>query len=393
MASSTIVKPSLRDWRSRWLTAWALAICPIALGCPGAEQPAPAKTGNTAPEAKPVPKMGDDALAERYVRLRARIDAEPDLVTGSGFAELSAALLEIANGAEDPHLRANAALLLGSTFETRKDPKTAAAHYRMAAKLVPDDAGPWMALAVASAAAGDVEAAATAQARATELDPDNLENWLALGELRYRAGKQDEAAKAYAAYEQRRKGIIDGLTLRDKSGNYLIGDDERVGCAEALAGAADAGTGVALSYALAYDTSPKVRAAVATAMGVHRIEGYKPQLEKTLATETDPEAKEAIEWAIAEITRDPVKAELGARSELPADDPRRRTDGEGGVAVEPIEAPAPPTDAPPSDPTPTEGTDTKADGDAKADTNVDTKADADAKADDDADAKADAPGP
>lgn len=323
----------------------------MVVGCPGSESPAPAKADGQGVAAKPVPKVGDDALADRYVRLRTRIDNEPDLVTGSGFAELSAALLEIVNGAKDPHLRANAALLLGSAFEIRKDPKTAAAHYRMAAKLVGDDAGPWMALAVASAAADDVEAAAKAQARATELDPDNLENWLALGELRYRAGDEEGATKAYAGYEQRRKGIIDGLTLRDKAGNHLIGEQERVGCAEALAGTADAGTGVALTYALANDTSPKVRAAVAGAMGLHRIEAYKTPLERALASETDAEAKEAMQWAIAEIVRDPVETELGPRSQLPADDPRRRTDAEAGVAVAVPEAPTEP-DGSQDDPAP-----------------------------------------
>jgi tetratricopeptide (TPR) repeat protein len=312
-----------------------------------------------APEAKPLAELDDDALADRYLALRDRVTRTPELATGNGFGELSASLSEIANSAKDPHLRANASLLLGSLYETRGDRKTATAHYRHAAKLVPQDAGPWMALAVASAAADDLPAAVEAQARATELDPDNLENWLALGELRYRAGDQAEAAKAYAGYEQRRKGIIDGLTLTNTAGDYIIGEDERIGCAEALASAADAGTAVALSYALANDKSANVRAAVARAMGIHRLEAYQEALTRQLAIETDAAAKEAIEGAMADILADPIRVELGPRPQLPTDDPRRREDdapAEGdapaGDPPEPALPPETPAPEPAADPAP-----------------------------------------
>jgi tetratricopeptide (TPR) repeat protein len=305
------------------LVICGITACGDGKGSKGDEGKAgPIQVTPDGPQAKPLTDLDDDALAERYLAVRQRLEHDPKLAMGDGFAEVSAQLSEIANAADDPHLRANAALLLGSLYEARGDAKTAAAHYRHAAKLVPDDAGPWMALAVASAAAEDLPAAVQAQARATELDPDNLENWLALGELQIRAGNKEEAAKVYAGYEQRRKGLIDGLTLRHPGGDFMIGEDERVGCAEALASAADAGTAAALVYSIAHDPSPKVREAVARAMGLHRLTGYTETIDAALKAEKVATVTEALTWAKAEIVRDPIDVAPGTRAVLPADDPR-----------------------------------------------------------------------
>ena len=155
----------------------------------------------------------------------------------------------------------------------------------------------------------DYAAAEAAQRRAIELDPDNLEQYLALGEILVKAGKQDASAKAYADYEVRRAGLIDGLTLR-RDGAYIVGTQERVACAQALASASDVGTAFALLYALQSEPDPAVRAAIATTMGIHRLAGYKPRLTTVLAAETSPEVREAIAWALGEIDRDPVDTKL-----------------------------------------------------------------------------------
>lgn len=266
--------------------------------------------------------LDDDAAAERYLAIKAQLEADPGIAKGDQFPGLRAELEGIANGAQAKPMRANAALLLGSMFEARGDHTKAAGYYQHAATLVPDDAGPHMALAVANAAAGDFAAAAKAQDEAAKLDPDNLENWLALGELRMRAGDQDGAGKAYVAYELRRKGLIDGLTLHDATGTPVVSVEERIGCAESLAAAADQGTGFALIYALRRDPDPKVRATVAGVMGIQRLDMFAPVLQTQAAQETDPDAKAAVAEALAEIARDPVKIEATERPRLPGDDPR-----------------------------------------------------------------------
>ncbi|MEX1368121.1 MAG: hypothetical protein AB1Z98_33640 [Nannocystaceae bacterium] len=264
----------------------------------------------------------DDAAAGRYLEIKAKVDADPQVVSGAQFPQLRKDLEAIANGAAAPALRANAALLLGSMFDARGESLRASGYYQHAATLVPDDAGPHMALAVALAATADFEGAVKAQMRAATLDPDNLENWLGLGELHVRAGDREAAVQAYVSYEMRRKGLIDGLTLHDEAGTYVVGVDERIECANALAAAADQGTGVALVYALRTDPEARVRAAVARVMGTHRLDIYLPVLTTQLEQERDPEAKEALGWALAEIAADPVKIDATDRPRLPDDDPR-----------------------------------------------------------------------
>jgi tetratricopeptide (TPR) repeat protein len=288
-------------------------------------------------EPKPAEATTDETRAERYAAIRAEYDADPGkFAAQSGTPELArmtAELRAITNEANDVHLKANAALLLGALHQERGQWADAAAAYRRATVLVPDDAGPWMALARAEAKeSGRLTEAITAQERALELDPDNLENFLALGELLVRADRKDDATAIYAKYEVRRKGLIDGLTLT-KDGNYIVSIDERIACAEALAAASDLGTAVALMYALEKDPEPRVRVAVVNVMGLQRLVGYKDFLAKTLAKEKDEGVKAAIVAAIAEIERDPVElprgpAPVGADGGAPApSEPAKTTPG------------------------------------------------------------------
>lgn len=336
----------------------------LAPGCGGgtsAREPVPNPVTEPAKAVAPAnARLDDDAAAERYLVLKEQLEADPELPKGGKFPAIRAELEAIANGAGAKPLRANAALLLGSMFEDRGDPRKALGFYQHAATLIPDDAGPHMALALASASAQDFAAAAKAQEQAARLDPDNLENWLALGELRVRAGDQEGGAQAYVAYELRRKGLIDGLTLHDAEGTPVISTDDRVACAEALAAAADQGTGYALVYALRRDPEAAVRATVARVMGAQRLDMYLPALQTQLAQESDAEVKEALTWAVAEIARDPVKIEPTERPRLPNEDPRATTSElpradappqeltEQNTLAPPGEAKAPAGDGPPA---------------------------------------------
>ena len=222
----------------------------------------------------------------------------------------------ITNHAKDRHLRANASIVLGSLYEQRRQPVQAIAYYRHATKLVPDDAGPHMALALALAAHGDFKEATAAQEQATKLDPDNLENWLALGEMRLKGGDQKGATQAYAGYEMRRRGLLEGLTGK-KDGEFVVAPSERAECALALASASDNGTALALLYALDSDPDAQVRAAVVRTMGIQRLRGYQDALRQRRDTEADAEVRKAIDWALSEIERDPLDSKPGPAPQSP----------------------------------------------------------------------------
>ncbi len=274
-----------------------------------------------APAPAAEPATDDDTLSQRYDVLRAGFDAGPATFGGVAgtpeFTAMSSELRGIGNKARNVHLRANAALLLGAMHQERGQWAEAAGAYRRAASLVPDDAGPYMALARALAATDEYEAAAAAQTKAVALDLDNLEQYLALGELYLRAGNAKASASAYADYEVRRRGLIDGLTLRHQ-GEYQVGPEDRIACAESLASASDVGTAFALLYALQEEPEARVRAAIVRAMGVQRLLGYQPRLSARLIQETDPETREAITWALAEIARAPVDTKLDGPPQIPA---------------------------------------------------------------------------
>jgi len=280
---------------------------------PDSEGAKPSQEGADPLPSTPKP-MTEDEFAQRTELWRDRVTQDPNVANTAQFFEAKTELTRVSNEAKDVHLRANASLLLGLLYEGRKDVKAAIAQYEHAAKLVPDDAGPHMALALALSADKKFADAAKAQKTATTLDPDNLENWLVLGELLVKSGDEEAGIKAYVDYERRRKGLIDGLTLKNKGGDYLVTPQERAGCAEALASATDMGTATALTYAFKSDPEASVRSMVASVMGVQRLEIYKPALSAALP-EARGEVKESIAWALTEIDRDPVKPK---RPELPA---------------------------------------------------------------------------
>jgi tetratricopeptide (TPR) repeat protein len=307
-----------------------------------------------AAEPPPPPPLTSEQAEELYLRSKARIEATEKLPDES-FAEIKADLERVANEAEDPHLRANASLLLGSQFEQRGDQRAAISFYRQAQELTPDEVGPYIVLALALSKASRWEEAIAAQWIVVEMIPDDLVGWLLLGELHVKGGKLEDAAQVYTAYELRRKGLLDGLTLK-KDGEYVESEAERAACVEALAPAIDNGTALALMYALDSDPSPLVRERVATIMGEQRLLGYAKLLETKQASETDAEVKKAIEWAIAEIQREPVETAPGPVPESIAKQVEAEvaaaTAAEGEKAAETggpaVEAPKGTNDGPPT---------------------------------------------
>jgi tetratricopeptide (TPR) repeat protein len=294
-----------------WI-ATAVIACLLSAGCgkdasPDATTEKAAETGE--PEPPPPPPLTQEQLEELYRSSKARIEAVTNLPEESR-AELEANLRRVANEAEDAHLRANASLLLGSMYDARDDVRTAISFYRQAAELIPDDADTHIVLALALAKAEKWDEAIQEQFRVVELIPDDLVGWLLLGELHVKGGKLDQAVLVYGGYELRRKGLLDGLTLK-KDGAYLKEEAERAACAQALAPAVDNGTALALMYAFDSDPSPAVRAAVAAVMGEQRLIGYQKLLKDKQASETDAEVKQAIEWALAEIEREAVESAPG----------------------------------------------------------------------------------
>lgn len=343
------------------MIAAAAGLCLLA--CDGstskAEPDAPPVATPSQPERSETAasSLQDDAAREaRYTAIATAFEADPKSATaGKKFEASRADLQAIADGGEDRFLRANAAVLLGHMFELRGDLKGAIGYWRHATKVVDDDAGPFMALAVGLAADKQFKEAATVQAKAAALDPNNLENWLALGELRIRAADQEAATAAYVDYERVRKSLIDGLTGK-KSDQYLVGAPEREACARNLAVAVDTGTAFALLYSLETEPEAAVRAAVAEVMGVQRLKAYEPRLLERVKTEPDADTKTIMQWALSEIARDPVTVEQGAPADLPKDDPRAAegkprdvlsTAAGAGVGVPPKPPTPEPAKAPP----------------------------------------------
>ncbi len=288
----------------------ALLLVSIAGGCAEpARTPPPVPKSVTKAEAPTAPSA--EALAERYLAAKDRLAAlMPEDKDGPKrlLAELAPGLREVAEKAADVPLRANASLLLGTLYERAGDPRSAISFYRQTAALVPAEIEPRRVLALALASDGQFAEAIPEQEAVLKDDPDDLEAWLLLGEFNVKAGRADEGANAYGAYELRRKGLIDGLTLQNKDGTFVMPVEQRAACARALIPARDNGTALALLYALDRDPDPTVRQALAEAMGTQRLAGYKAGLTAKSAAETHPEAKAAMIWALQEIERDPLDA-------------------------------------------------------------------------------------
>lgn len=272
----------------------------------GSKDPAPPSPG---PEKPPQRELTQEELLDLYESAKTRVEAVTQ-ISDESYAQLDRDLRMVAERAEAAALRANASLLLGSVAEQRGDRRTAISFYRQATTLLPDEAEVHAVLAVALAGDAQWTDAIASQWRVVELVPDDLQAWLLLGEMQIKGGEAGAATLTYAAYELRRKGLLDGLTLK-KDGQYVVGEDERIGCANALAPAADNGTALGLLYALDSESSPKVRSAIAGVMGEQRLLGYKKMLETKLTDEPDPEAREVMKWAIDEITRDGIDTAPG----------------------------------------------------------------------------------
>ncbi|MEZ4453631.1 MAG: HEAT repeat domain-containing protein [Nannocystaceae bacterium] len=305
--------------------AAVLGLAVIALaGCGETSTTPPPKPKGAAVAAE---ATDDDALAGRYQAAKERIaglDPAEAMARKGALNELGPDLREIAEKAKAGPLRANASLLLGSLYEMNDDRRSAIAFYRQAADLLPAEIEPKRVLALALAADGQFQEAVTLQQKVVEDDMDDLASWLILGELHLKNNDKESATQAYGAYEVRRKGILDGLVLHNESG-FAQGPEDRARCAFALAPASDNGTAMGLLYALKNEPDPKVRIAIASTMGQQHLVGYQKGLEERLAVEDDPGAREAIEWALAEIRKDPVDSRPGPAPEIAAD-PASATD-------------------------------------------------------------------
>lgn len=292
------------------------ALCATVLltssGCGEAPKAPPPKLDRA--EAKAEVKAPAEGLAERYLAAKERMAAllptdkeGPRRILG----ELGPGLREVAEKAPEVPLRANASLLLGTLHEMSGDRRTAVSFYRQAIALLPEEVEARRVLALALAADAKYAEAIPEQEIVIRDDPDDLEAWLLLGELNVKAGRTEDATKAYAAYEMRRKGLIDGLTLQNKDGTWVMPAEQRAACARALIPARENGTAVALLYALDREPDPVVRLALAEAMGTQRLPAYTQMLTAKSAAEAHPEAKAAMLWALQEIARDPLDARPG----------------------------------------------------------------------------------
>ena len=303
----------------------ALALC-VSLaalmasggGCGGGGQtygaePGPAlaaKDSSVQPSAPPAAEQLDDAaLAKLYEETKAAV--ESGKLDGA-----EAALGKISQQAKDPHLRANASLFLGALAEAKEDWLSAVSHYKQARAAVPQEPSTHAVLALALAKLERYSDAVPVQETLVEMTPDDLQAWLILGELRYKAGDEKGATEAYAGYEMRRKGLLDGLTLK-KDSEYVVNSEERVVIAQNLAPASDNGTALALLYALDSDPDARVGDAIAEVMGIQRLAGYRGGLEARQQKELDEDSKKITDWALSEIARDPLDVRPGSAPWLP----------------------------------------------------------------------------
>jgi Flp pilus assembly protein TadD len=323
-----------------------LALVLLSSACSGADPymvPVAART-DTKAEA-PAPALTDDAMASRYLEIKERFAAlQPEDSAGPGriLGEVGGELRQIAESAKDVHLRANASLLLGTLYEASGDRRSAVSFYRQVTALLPGDAEPHRVLAMALAMDKQYAAALPEQEHVVKDDPDDLEAWLLLGEIAVKADQKERATEAYAAYEMRRKGLIDGISLKKVDGTFTLPAEQRAACARALIPARDNGTAIALLYALEIETEPAVRAAIVEAMGAQRLAGYKPALTAKLPKETAQEVKEAMIWALAEIERDPLDTRPGPLPTIAAPDGKAvgAPDGEAADAKSAADAKA-----------------------------------------------------
>lgn len=278
----------------------------LATACGGAKAPADpaASSDNKAPDKPAAPSKDWEA---EYREVKAKLDKAPSPLPESSLVELSGRLRGVVEGAKDAHLRANACILAASMYDARKDYPTALSYYRQAIALVPQEPSGYALSALTLAKMKRFDQAILMQRELVRRDPDDLQGWLILGELNTRANHPDRAAKAYAAYETRRTGLLEGLTRKKAKGVYALSPEHRSQCVHALAAAPDAGTSLALIYALQHDPQAQVRAAIVEVMAEQRFAGYLRPLQEWKSKESDPKIALRIDAAIKAIQADPVK--------------------------------------------------------------------------------------
>lgn len=224
--------------RKRQTTVCLLAALALLTGCPGGADAGKGEAEGGKPTKKKVSKT-DDQLAEQLQGVQTKLEGP---ATAGLIAEIRPELQEVADSAQDPHLRANASLLLGSILEELGERKQAISYYEQAKVLVPEEVAPYAILALAFAAEKEWDKAIEHQLEVIRMDPDDLQGWLLLGEMYVKGDKGEDAVAAYAGYEMRRKGLIDGLTLRSKGTCDSLAPQERSDCPESCADDAGCGT-------------------------------------------------------------------------------------------------------------------------------------------------------
>ncbi len=302
-----------------------------------------ARVGATTGSVDRVLKASEAELAERYRSIVADMHKRETKLAAVRLSTAVSSLRAIADQTSDAHLRANASMAAGSLHEEAGDLRSAIAFYRQARAAVPQEAPTHAMLALALAGNKQFEDAVRVQRVVVKLVPDDLEAWMYLGEMAMKAGNKKVGAEAYAQYERRRRGILEGLTLKRPSGSYLSAADARVQMAAALEVAVDNGTALALLYVLKSDPDPGVRGEVARVMGAQRLLGYRKLLEELVAHEDDPEVKRVMAWALGEISRDGVETRPGSVPEgvevpthfAPDTGEEGRSDGPGTDVVVP----------------------------------------------------------
>jgi hypothetical protein len=156
-------------------------------------------------------------IKERFAALLPEDKAGPKRILG----ELGPELREIAESARDPHLRANASLLLGTLHEDERRPPLGDLLLSSGRRLLPEEAGPHRVLAMALAPTSSTPRRCPSRSggRRRPRRPRGLA--AARRARRSRPGRRSAATEAYAAYEMRRKGLIDGITLKSPDGVFI----------------------------------------------------------------------------------------------------------------------------------------------------------------------------
>jgi tetratricopeptide (TPR) repeat protein len=294
-----------------------------------AQPEGPAAAPSVADEPPDYATLDDDALASLYKKAADALDE------GSLSASQREHLAAVGEHADDPHLRANAWLALGSWAQDAGKLDEAIGYFRRVVWILPEEAAGHAVLAMALAAGEKYDEAISAQEKLIEIDPDDLQAWLIWGELEVKAGHGEKAAKVYAGYEMRRKGLLDGLTLQ-KDGAYRLRPEDRVDCAVALAAAPDNGTALGLLYALSSDPDASVREAVVRSMGFQRFVGYLKPLEHHLTVELETSVKVATLEAIGAIRADPVETRPGVAPAGDAPAPPKAREGSAAPKGAPV---------------------------------------------------------